>query len=463
MTSDAVTVAYIHDVEIAHSWHHSLMELLAYDVAHEAHVIRGGWLSVRCGTDGIVSARNKVASIFIEEREAEWLFFVDTDMGFAPDTVDRLLAAADPKERPIVGGLCFAQREREADGMGGYDTSARVTIMDWVELPDGWKFAGRTHYPINSVVECGATGMACILIHRSVFEAIFKAYGATWYDRIRADDGSMMGEDISFCVRAHALDMPVFVHTGVRSSHLKPVWLSEGHFWQQQAAPPADEPVAVIIPVLTRPDNVRPLLASLKASTGLATAYFVADEADTVERAAILAAGAREIVFRGGEHRGTFAEKVNLAFRETTEPWLFLVGDDVSFRPGWYDHALHAARTHIAPVVGTRDLGNPAVERGEHSTHMLIGREYVEKVGASWDGPGIVAHEGYRHWFVDNEICVAAAQRGAFTFAMGSIVEHLHWRWGKSKRDDVYDLGESTASRDEALFRRRMAENQGAA
>ena len=34
-------------------------------------------------------------------------------MGFAPDTINRLLEAADPVERPVVGGLCFTQREEE--------------------------------------------------------------------------------------------------------------------------------------------------------------------------------------------------------------------------------------------------------------------------------------------------------------------------------------------------------------
>ena len=38
------------------------------------------------------------------------------------------------------------------------------------------------------------------------------------------DDG---GEDLSFCMRANALEIPVHVHTGVKTTHLKHLWLDE--------------------------------------------------------------------------------------------------------------------------------------------------------------------------------------------------------------------------------------------
>jgi hypothetical protein len=34
------------------------------------------------------------------------------------------------------------------------------------------------------------------------------------------------------------LDIPLHVHTGVKTTHLKPIWLGESHFemWQQNAS-----------------------------------------------------------------------------------------------------------------------------------------------------------------------------------------------------------------------------------
>jgi hypothetical protein len=192
----------------------------------------------------------------------------------------------------------------------------------------------------------------------------------------------------------------------------------------------------------------------------LATVYAVADLTDTETRDAWEAAGATLLNYRDLDGPpGTFAQKVNIGYRKTGEPWLFLVGDDVRFRAGWLDQAQHVAKSTGASVVGTNDLGSPRVIAGEHATHVLISREYIDEQGASWDGPGVVAHEGYRHWFVDDEIVTAAVQRGVWAMAGESIVEHLHPLYGKADVDEVYVLGQSHAGQDRETFKQRLAEH----
>ncbi|WP_167379793.1 glycosyltransferase family 2 protein [Amycolatopsis pretoriensis] len=430
-----------------------MINLLMFDASTRGRVLEGGYIAVRCArSSDLVDARNHAVKTFLE-RPADWLFFVDTDMGFAPDTIDRLIEVADPKTRPIVGGLCFAQKETAQDGLSGYRTAPRVTILDWVDTDGGPTFMGRTRYPVNSVIKCAGTGAACILIHRSVLERIRDENGPVWFDRVPGGGGKLLGEDVSFCVRAGALDIPVHVHTGVRTTHLKSAWLGEADFWDAATAPPATEPTAVVVPVMRRPQNAEPFMATLRATTGLATVYAVADVADTETADAWRHAGAQVIDY-DGDTPGTFSEKMNTGYRETTEPWIFLTGDDVAFRPGWLDHAQATAGDDLH-VIGTNDLGNPAVIAGEHATHILIRRAYVDETGASWDGPKVLAHEGYRHWFVDNEIVTAARRRGVWGMALASVVEHLHPRWGKADTDDVYALGESRAIPDRHLFERR--------
>lgn len=452
-------IGYLHPNDIAASFHQSLVGLLAWDLSHDGRI--GPWANVRSAAGGIPEARNQVVSQLLAERDVDWLFFIDADMGFRPDVLDRLHAVADPVDRPIVGGLCFANREETSDGLGGFRCQARPTLYEWVEHPDGHRrFTGRRDYPVNTLVRTGATGAACVLIHRSVFERIHTEVGPVWFDRVRGTDGSLLGEDISFFVRCQALEVPVHVHTGVRTNHQKQRWISDADFWSEFRPEPAEHPVDVIVPVLHRPQNVAPLMRSLRASTGLATAWFVVEEGDTVETAAVLDAGGQVL-----EHSGTFAEKVNHAYRHTMAPHLMLVGDDVRFRPGWLDHCEHFVRRYGAQVVGTNDLGNPRVMAGEHATHMLIARSYVAQHGASWDGPGVVCHEGYRHWYVDDEIVTAAKQRGVWQMALGAVVEHLHPIWGKADHDDVYELGQAEAAKDKQTFefRRRRHLDQVAA
>lgn len=430
---------------------------------------------MRCGTDGLVAARNRTAQQFLDDARADWLLWTDTDMGFAADSVDRLMEAADPVTRPMVGGLCFAQREKAPDSMGGYRTTSTPTIFDWVKLESGARgFQGRATYPINALIPCAGTGSAFLLIHRSVFEKIREKEGDHWYDRVSnpTTGNQLISEDLSFCLRAGAVGVPLFVHTGVRTTHHKSFWLAEADYWHHAVAPPAPDGVDVLVPVMRRPQNAEPFMRALRASTGLATVWAVCDATDDETRNAWTAAGARvvSIAVAGGRVwtplegalmpegpflPGTFAQKVNAGFKATSQPWVFVCGDDVRFHAGWLDHAEATAgdRYH---VIGTNDLSNARVVSGEHSTHLLMRRSYVEEQGGSWDGPGVLAHEGYGHWFVDDEIVLAAKQHNAWAMALGSIVEHLHPIFGKAEDDDVYRLGQARAKKDQAHFKERF-------
>jgi hypothetical protein len=212
--------------------------------------------------------------------------------------------------------------------------------------------------------------------------------------------------------------------------------------------------VAVVVPVLNRPHRAEPFMASLLESTNNAAVYAVAEELDVETQKAWLVAKANLL----WSPRTTFPEKVNYAYGITDEPWLFLTGDDVAFHIGWLDELLRVAAETGAQVIGSNDLANPRSEDGSHAPHMLISRRYIAEQGASWDGPGVVCHEGYRHMFVDDEIVTVAKQRGVFAFAKDAVVEHLHPVVEKSEVDATYRLGWSYAEVDKSRFAERMRE-----
>ena len=458
MSKGQVFAAYIYDgIEDAASFQQSWVDMLGHDLSHRQLYSQGNFLSQRCGTDGLEGARNSVVREFLKT-ECEWLFFVDTDMGFQPDTVDKLYDAADPVERPIVGGLCFAMRNDSLDGYGGFTTYPVSTIYDAGRNDNGFGFVPRRDYQRDALVQCSATGSACILIHRSVFTKIAAKFAPEqwWYDRIKLKPGDLdegatvCAEDLSFCMRAHEVGCPTFVHTGVKTTHMKPVWLGEDRYLAETWPAPALEPVAVVVPVLSRPQNVPTFMDSLRASTGLATAYFVCDPDDHAEQDAVRKHGGKVLL-----KAGTFAQKANHGYKSTTEPWLLLVGDDVVFRPGWYDRALRAAgdRFHL---VGTNDLSSL---KRELAVHPLIRRSWVDEHGASWDGPGTIAHEGYGHCFVDNEWTAVAAQDHAMILAPDAVVEHLHPLFAKAETDPIYEKGQASYEADKALWEARALEH----
>jgi hypothetical protein len=210
--------------------------------------------------------------------------------------------------------------------------------------------------------------------------------------------------------------------------------------------------IAVIVPAMRRPQNVAPLMRSLEASTDRATAYFVCDHGDTDQIKAVLDTDAQFVI--NWSSSTTFATKCNLGYRETEEPWLLFVGDDVHFHPGWVEAALAAGE--YGAFVSTNDMGNPRVMAGRHATHPMVARWWLDQHGATWDGPGAVCHQGYRHWYVDNEWTAVALNAGQFVYAEDAKIEHMHPVWDKGDSDEIYTLGQASAHADSRLFRERL-------
>jgi cephalosporin hydroxylase len=245
-------LAYVVSHNVAYSWHRSMMSLVAFDSAHAGRLKEpGGFLAIKYGTGGLIEARNQACQEFLEDYpEADWLFWLDTDMGFGPDALELLLGAADPVERPIVGALCFAQRDDEPDGMGGWKVQATPTVYDWIRLGDQSGYAVRWDYPHDTVTRCHATGSACVVIHRSVLEKIRDEFH-TWYDRVpNPSTRQLFSEDLSFCVRAGALGFPVYVDTRVKTSHYKHQWVAEEDYVKQRVVQAVvDQPSGSPLPV----------------------------------------------------------------------------------------------------------------------------------------------------------------------------------------------------------------------
>jgi cephalosporin hydroxylase len=260
-------LAYVVSDSLSYSWHRSMWALRDYDDEHSQHLRKpGGYLAIKYGTGGLIEARNQACQEFRDDYDAEWLFWLDTDMGFSPDALDALLEAADPAERPIVGGLCFAQRDDEPDGYGGWRVTATPTVYDWITLNDQSGYAVRWDYPQNTVTQGAATGSACVLIHRSVLEKMREAFASgqirpAWYDRLpNPSTKQIFSEDLSFCARAGALGFPVFVHTGVKTTHYKHQWVSEEDYIRQR----------VVQAVVDKPDG-SPLAVHIDVAASLET------------------------------------------------------------------------------------------------------------------------------------------------------------------------------------------------
>jgi GT2 family glycosyltransferase len=172
----------------------------------------------------ISTARNKIVDDFLTRQRAPWLLMADTDMVFAPDALTRLIAAASPRTAPVVGALCYSQNDGAADP---YPVMYELVQGDGLPM----RFARPASWPEDSLMRVSATGAAFLLCHRDALEAVRdgKDPAAPWF-RESAIPGAplaLMGEDMTFCLRAGAAGIPVHVHTGVQVGHIKPEMLGK--------------------------------------------------------------------------------------------------------------------------------------------------------------------------------------------------------------------------------------------
>jgi hypothetical protein len=461
---DKVTAGYLFEDEIKASFFHSFLRMLGFDAEHEGRIWSGGFCPRRGTTGDLAGGRNDVVLDFLKT-ESQWLWWVDTDMGFEPDVVERLLEAADPVERPVVGALCFAQREHVSDGVGGWRPQAWPTVMDWNVIDGRGGFEVRWDYPRNTVTRVGATGSACILIHRSVFERVQAEYGEqvrevnrarglpedlglpwnSWYSRVtNPTTGELMGEDLSFCARLLRLQIPIFVHTGVQTTHQKNIWLQEQDYWRQRALSPSPETVEAIprekwavpryavVPTHNRPER----LAALVASLGPQCDHIVVlDNASTppadADQLAAAASPATVEVLREPQQPPHLSRFWNVMFDRCAthatagghEVWdVASFNDDAVVPSGWYDACSTVLRGHDTAAVA--HTGTVPVHRHELVDSYPYPRE---KRMCPWafvtrGEVGLRADESMWWWYFDDDFNRQAIDAGGVIAVPGPLV-----------------------------------------
>lgn len=250
----AVVVAFLFPEETHGYFTHSLAAMVRYDGMHGQHICRpeAGVIAISSGPR-VAETRNLIVDTFADNHpEAEWLLTIDADMNFEEDLLERMLEVAHPTEVPIVGALCF---------QAGRETMPVPTIWRELSVEQGWYNIERVlDYPPDALCKVSATGGACMLVHRQVFAALRRPYpqgfgtladGETpnmypWYaEGLVGPKGQPLGEDVSFCRKATMLGIPVHVHTGIRTGHMKTYEVNEQHFLMARQAQAAKEQAEV--------------------------------------------------------------------------------------------------------------------------------------------------------------------------------------------------------------------------
>ncbi len=235
-----IVIAVVHPGEVSMACMASIMR--AKDHMLQFGIVPG-FIERRARSQHVFRARNEIVAGFLNS-DCDYLLCVDADMGIPRDTIERLMSVAHIDERPVVAALCFGQRET---GFNDYDYSTTFdivpTVYMWnVEDEQVVSFSTAAEYPRDAVIKLDATGGACMLIHRGVFEKMRAQFGDHWFTPIpHPSTGGQFGEDTSFFLRCRDLGISIHMDTSVKTSHDKGdgVFLTEELWDLQQALRPA--------------------------------------------------------------------------------------------------------------------------------------------------------------------------------------------------------------------------------
>lgn len=239
-TPGKVAVGYCYGQStITPQWQQSYNFVLMRDAARSRRIV--GQFAHEASGVHIPTARSAIVRDFIDHpAKPDWLWLVDTDATFADDVLERLIAAADPTTRPIMGALAFGVRiAKDAKGreifnsVGAGSLELFPTVYVYSEQGTGCVFA----YPPDQIVQCHATGAHCLLIHRTVLADprwLEDGHPLPWF-RTAVANGEEVSEDQFFCMKAGSFGYPVHVDTSIKTGHVKTFVADEDLYLAQRS------------------------------------------------------------------------------------------------------------------------------------------------------------------------------------------------------------------------------------
>lgn len=177
--------------QISPEHHHAMVqtarELTMQGIAFGQHLLTG--------SPFVDQARNSAVEYFLKQTSADFLFFVDDDVGFDYECVTRMLSHGVD----IVGGLV---PKRTADTSPDYHSNAITGVMR------------------DGLMECMELPTAFMRISRPALERYAQAYpGQPFFRAGPYKDEPYIGEDIFFCRQWCALGERLWIDADISFTH----------------------------------------------------------------------------------------------------------------------------------------------------------------------------------------------------------------------------------------------------
>ena len=160
----------------------------------------------------VYDARNQLAKYAREKGGFDYVLWLDSDMTFEPDLLDRLIE--DIEGRQAVTGLCFGRRPPFKPCIYNVlDVEQNGQLI--TPKAENW-----FDYPRDRIFEVEGCGFACLLMKTEVLEAM-GIYGVPFFPV------AGLGEDLTFCWRARKLDIRFHCDSRLKIGHIMRISIDE--------------------------------------------------------------------------------------------------------------------------------------------------------------------------------------------------------------------------------------------
>ena len=168
----------------------------------------------------IWSARGSIVDQFLASPENHYLFFCDSDMVVPPHALNSMLS----RDADIVAGLCCRRTP-----------PYRPVIMTGFEEEKGGVIQAIGWLPMTGAHPIWGSGLACSLIKRHVLEAIRKEFGPHIFWHHPLKNGDVLGEDVTFYLKANRLGFRTILDADVHVGHLTewPIYPADAKRWSE--------------------------------------------------------------------------------------------------------------------------------------------------------------------------------------------------------------------------------------
>lgn len=442
---------------------------------------RAAWVipSPIIATSVVHWSRNELLATLIRSgRPFTHVLFMDDDMGPPPDALVKMLAHG----KDIVGALCTVRQDPPKPNMRliNFETGDAGDIWRWQtdaligdKLPAGHTLAIGTGMMLisrDALEKMASAHLNCdyereiLKMPEEILERVKEARvrrfddpvhgGNGWWFRFRAGspERDEYGEDIYFCWQAKRFcNINTYVDTSVQPKHYGPYGYSipdylderehsiQKHLQAGAYIPPSlldEEPdsiavdkrvkksgISILCPTRGRPENVKRLLESLKATCAAEPeVIFYQDEDDET----VLEVGDCRVI-RGP--RRTLSACWNECAKVATRDILMVGADDIVFKTKGWDTIVEEAFAKSTDKI-LMAFGDDGAWGDRLATHPIVHRKWFEAIG--YITPPHFSADYCDTWIY--EIAQAINRKVYLPF----VNEHLHPVWNKAEMDATY-------------------------